>query len=383
MIHLFNKVYITYAESSVGPDAFDKISEHYIQIIDRGIEDIRNEYFDNKKIFYGKSLEEVFEFFGSEKDFFEKVRKKLSHLRIPKIIIYADEFAFNEILIRWWKGLFPHLSSDSAYALYLNFKESENIRQTQSENFLNISVDSRQIRFDQFADLYWGMNKDKFNYLYNSLEAFNIEENIREQCSLEFKVMNYLNNSEFKYRDNLVHQFSSLYKKRFVEEVDKIKRGMQEDLYYIIEEDQELAAGSSLNDISLTKLISNNHKYSFLLDTKINKSKDCFTYLQENYDLWEIVKTLLEADRKILIKFGLDENNLKADNPCLSYFHQNKSHPDMLDILDEEVKGRSQFSFLRKFAQNRKINPYLIPAYKNLLSSEDPKSKKLSQEFTL
>ena len=55
----------------------------------------------------------------------------------------------------------------------------------------------------------------------------------------------------------------------------------------------------------------------------------------------------------------------------------------MMEILDEEVKGRSQFSFLRKFAQNRKINPYLIPAYKNLLLSDDPKSQKLSQEFTL
>jgi len=195
--------------------------------------------------------------------------------------------------------------------------------------------------------------------------------------------MNYLNDSNTRFRDPLIHQFGSLYKKRFVEEVDKIKRGMQEDLYYIIEEDQDLSEGSSLNAVSLTKLIGKDHKYSFLLDTKITKSKECFSYLQENYNLSELVSTLLDADRKILKKFSLDENNLKADNPCLYYFHEKKSHPDMMEILDEEVKGRSQFSFLRKFAQNRKINPYLIPAYKNLLLSDDPKSQKLSQEFTL
>ena len=155
MIHIFDKVYLTYAEMTVGPSAIERMAETYIQVIDKNLIHIDHHHYNKNRIAYTKSIQELLTQFESDYSFFEYINNELTNSSTNKIIIYADEKSFNEFLIRWWRGIFPNLTIKSLYSLYSSYADSEILQISEFSNYINIAADSANIPFKYFSKIYW------------------------------------------------------------------------------------------------------------------------------------------------------------------------------------------------------------------------------------
>lgn len=384
MIHIFDKFYITYAETSVGPDALDKMSENYIQVIDKNLVHIDHHTYAKNRLFYTKSLSELFENFDSINDFFTYIDKKLSESNIGKIILYADEKSFNEFLIRWWKGIFPNLSLNGLYSLYSNFSDSEILQMSKSASYLNIAVDSSNIPFKYFSKIYWEKSIHEIEGLSSLYQEFDIPESIIRKSSIEFRTMNFLLGTLKEEETHALLNFvANLYKKMFMSEVCGIKRMVERSIYNFDKTTIDIEGGLKLAPRSLVKEIENNSSLSFILDGEIRESRASYDYLTQKYDLIEFSKNLIELDYKMNSRLNLKRESLFQDNPCLAYYLENDNHPNFSDLLESECNGTSSFQIFKKMTQRNKVNPFLLPAFYNLIQSTDSEDKKFSKEFQL
>jgi hypothetical protein len=383
MIHLFGKVYLSYAECSVGPDAHEKKAERHVQIIDRGLSLIEHALFDPRRLHYSKTLQECLSHFGSDEAFFKLLATPGTATWDQKVVIYADEAAFIEVMIRWWKALFPALTESSAFALYQNFADSERLR-SHSTLFLALDVDGSKLAFHKIASRYWGLDRGLFAETFQALAPFSLPREYLEDCSLEFLVMNFLLDDSTRHLPQLLAKVERLYLKRFMEELSAIKRGIEQDLYEMAERDPALTGAIALlPHEEKNRGLLEHPVFRILKDPGIKSSRSAYEHLSRNYELRSLVQALLDVDRAIQKQCGLDGSAVDLDNPCLAHFARHGSHPSPLDVLRLEAQGRSPFHFFRRFAQNRKMNPYLLPAFRSLLRQPGPDPAGAAREYLL
>lgn len=378
MIHLFDKLYVTYAEVTVGPGSHDRFPEKFVRIIDKGLSGMSHENYGDNEIAFGKNLHQVLSQFESDEDFFNKLLEGSE--KRPKVIIYADEKAMLEFLIRYWKGIFPNLTAEGGYALYKIFADSETLRSAKSLTFLDITVKSDPITFDKFGKDYWDENKKMFTEKFNYFQAFNLTEDMKRKCSVEYHVMDYMANG-FNLKPTLAGKIEHLYKKEFIKEVSGVARISQEFLYQLAYEQTTFKDFSLLDGKSLKEVLEKDNRFRALLDTKIQESMEGYNYVINNYELKTLAENLLSIELLITEKLGQDRKGVELDNPCLKDFSESSKMPDMENILKLEIEGKSNYKIFSNLARKNKLNPFIIPALRNLVKED--KNSNLVKEFIM
>lgn len=383
MIHIFDKLYITYAETVVGADSHERIADDYIQLIDKGLGYIDNNMHRKRRFFYAKNLTEMINHFESEKDFFDKIQERLDFSSTSKLIIYADEVSMIEFLIRWWKGIFPNLTIDGLSALYFNYADSEIIQLAKTRNYLNIAVDCAKVPYKNLSTSYWRKSKEELRGLFELYPAFAVPNFARFKCSIEFKFIDYHLNNNSEYLHFLIQKMSKIYKKAFVNEVCGIKRMVERNLYSIALLDKSFSDQILFGADTMEDFIKNHPKLNFLRDDNIKEGKDTFDYLNENYNLLKLSKILIEYDLLLNKQFGLGESLILLDNPYVGYFAKFGEHPKPLNLIKDELSHKSQNKIFKRMIEKNKYNPYLVPAFTSLDKVDSEASKKLKKEFCL
>ena len=382
MIHIFDKVYLTYAEMTVGPSAIERMAETYIQVIDKNLIHIDHHHYNKNRIAYTKSIQELLTQFESDYSFFEYINNELTNSSTNKIIIYADEKSFNEFLIRWWRGIFPNLTIKSLYSLYSSYADSEILQISEFSNYINIAADSANIPFKYFSKIYWEKSIQEIEGLYNLYPPFEVPDSVLIKSSLEFQIFNF---KMFPSHDHsrLLLLIDTLYKKTFMAEICGAKRMIERCLPFLISEIEEHKKIYTLAPKRMVEIIETSSSLKFILDDKIKESKDSFDYLTSNYNLIEFSNNIIELDIILNKKLNISRESLFQDNPCLAYFITNSRHPELELLINSEYNGTSVHNILKKMIQTNKVNPYLLPGFYNLKQSLLEDDQSFCTEFTL
>lgn len=363
MIHIFDKVYITYAEKFVGPEDETRMPESFLRIIDRGLSFIQDTKYDKHLLESGKNLNEVISKFGNENEMFKKIKEIIDNKISPKFVLFCDEHALLEFSIRWWKYLFPNLDAEGAYSLYQNFAESQTIRGIRTSFFLNISVNSAPIPFHEFNKIYWSENKQIFIDKFNSYPAFQLDPVFKETCSVEFQILNYLVTGNFD--SNLSKKIKNFFEKSLIDEITRIIEDAQNYIYELsfhLEDAEKFYFGKK---VDLKKLLSNN-TYKVIFDPNIKNNKEGFNYLVKNYELKKVISDLLNF--YCLIEDLCSGKNTKSsfsDAKFVKQVHDHGLDVDFSKILDEEINMCFKYGLFRNLVYKNRINSYLISSFNN------------------
>lgn len=365
MIHIFDKVYITYAETYEGPSGQARLPESFVRVIDRGLSFIYNRDYEKNLVDQAKNLTDLFSKFQNEEDFFIKVQEEISSGKSPKVIIYADEFSMLQFLIKWWKAVFPNITSDGAYALYKCYGDSERLRTVKNNNFLDITIKNSKENFENFCNTYWNEEKNIFKEKFKEYASFNLSSKFLDKCSVEFLMLDFMVSG--KIRDSLTKKIEHLYNKKFIYELTDLIKYSQHNIYFMGFIDDVLKEGCLLDDKSLIPFLDSSSKYKVIHDYLIQYNIKSLDYISDNYELQKICKDLIDLDFETNKRFGLDLNGSKLDNPCVSYYADNGKHVTPKEIIELEANLKSNYDLFSDLITKNRFNPYLIPAFKNLI----------------
>lgn len=370
MIHLVNKVYITYAESDIAHKNDKVVGEHCIRVIGQGLVglDHADEKVKARNIINTPSLTKLVEYFGSDQALFDFMINRIRTGATPKITMYLDQDAMLEILIRWWKALMPNLTAETGYALYKNYGDAEILRSDKEEVFIDYLVDSSPISFKDFANKYWGKTQEEFIAKFESLEAFQVSEEVLDQCSIEFLMVNYLLDNNFSKKNLLLERISKFYKKTLVSEIFHAKREIERRTHLFMNDE-----AFELNGQSVIPTIQSNIKYNFLLDPMITKSTKTYDYLKQNTNLRQICLTILRNEIEFAKYQDIAAATVVADFPAVNCIAENKEEPTAQELLDQEVNNESKFRLFKNLTRSNRYNSFLFTAVKNSLA-KDPES---------
>ena len=377
MIHFFDRVYLSYAEASVGAEAIDRTSECFIQIVDKGLVYLENTIHSKKRLFYNKDVRSFLSNFPSDEDFFQDLLTRLDSGESKKIMIYVDELAMTELLIRWWKALFPNITAKGIYALYVNFGDHQSILNYHSRTYLDLTVNTAQVPFSKFSHLYWDSSFEKIQGLFELYPAFKISQEVKSKCGIEFKILNFLIEERPAYLPSLIEIMKSLYQKKVMDEVTGIKRMIERSLFYMRDyfEPEQLL----LNGQSIKKALLSNNTLKFVLDEKIENSKSSYQYLLYNYDLPKLAKVLIEIDHYLILSSNPNASVISLDNPCLTHISENSGPVDYVGVLRDEISGKSSFQLFKRMIQKKRMNSFLVPAFNNLLKNRNENHELISE----
>lgn len=351
MIHLFDKVYITYAETSVGPGAPDKFPDEYIRIIDKNLSGFSHVNYDDLQLYKGKTLKEVLDNFETEDHFVSLLKDK------KRVILYCDEVAMKEFLIKWWKGMFPDLDVESCYFLYKNYADSELIRLSQKDrSFLHYTLNSNPIDFRKFFPLYWQTSITEFAKIFNKAKAFNLDHGIKNLASVEILIADYIAQGEISWA--LEEKINHLFKKQLIYEIFSAKRITEQYLFHFLKED----GVDIFKGVSVTEKIQDLDNYKPIIDSKIVNTIESLKYIEDAYDLKQICTDMLAFDKRVCIRNNFPEERSEGDNPCMAYYVKENKYPSVEELLDLEIEGKSIFNLISQLAMGNKLNPYLVPA---------------------
>lgn len=379
MIHFFDRVYLSYAEASVGAEAIDRTSECFIQIVDKGLVYLENPIHSKKRLYYNQNVRTFLENFSSDEGFFQDLLTRLNSGESKKIMIYVDEHAMTELLIRWWKALFPKISAKGIYALYVNFGDHQSILNYHSRTYLDLTVNSAQIPFSKISHLYWDSSYEKIQGLFELYPAFDLSEEVKSKCGIEFKILNFLIEERPAYLPSLIETMKSLYQKKVMDELTGIKRMIERSLFYMHDyfgPDELL-----LNGHSIKKSVKASDALKFILDERVENSKTSYQYLLDNYDLPSLAKVLIEIDHYLNLSSNPKASVISLDNPCLDHISKNSGPVDYVEVLRNEISGKSSFQLFKRMIQKKRMNSFLVPAFNNLLNNRN-ENQELISEFS-
>lgn len=379
MIHITDKLYITYAESSLSPSDENRVTEAFIQIIDKNLSVISFPAYDAKRLHHTKTIDELIHKYESDQLFFEGCKDIVISGRTPKVVIYADENSFTEFLVRWWKGLFPSITVNGAFALYRLFGDSESLRNKNRANFLSFTGVAQDGLFDNVMKLYWGKTKEEFSIVFNAASGFKVDASIKKSCSIEYHLMNYMLDSEYSEKSYLLEKVKSLFNKKLMKEIYYMKETIEEGLYALAATETLLADNALFNENSIAVSVKKNAKLLFILDDNINESKAGYEHVEKNYNLPKFAFNLLTLDNQINKHLLNSEKSVEIDNPCLDYISKERRTPEATELLEMEVEGlgKSHFKLLDILIKKNRLNPYIIPAMKKSIELDLP----IVQEF--
>ena len=383
VIHIYDKLYITYAEASVGPESSDRTCEDYSQIIDKDLYDINDVHYGKNRIFFGKTLKDLFHQFTDEVGFFRFIQGQLAIPDINKIIIYADENAMNEFLIRWWKGIFPNISEKGLMALYQMFADSQLVQMSNKEIFLNIAVDAAEMEFSDLSATYWKSSTEEIRGLVNCYTPFNVPVDLLDKCSLEFRIMDHIINDRSEFLPGILRNLEDLYKKAFMHDICGCKRNIERNILFISGQIPSFDKKVGFGKKRLKDILHESKELAFLLDKNIKESKESYDYVKSEYDLLTLCQNLVQYDLLIHQSYGLTDKELVnyLDNPFITYYMQNKEHPKLLNLLENEFTSSGYHRIFKGLIIKNRLNPFLVPAfYKLHKSNEDPE---LIKEFQI
>jgi hypothetical protein len=350
MICLFNKIFLTYAESSVDPINSHIIPSNYVQLIDRGLVDIQNQFFQKYRLHYAKNLRDLFNETSFD-DFINSLQSAEGN-----VFIYADEESFIEFFIRWFKGIFQNISYQTLFLLYKNFGDYQQLLPNKKNVYLDINNDSSKIKIDSILPNYWNFSKEQFEGLFHLYEPFNISMDIKLKVSTEVQLLQHIVAENSMLTPIAIMNFSNLYKKRFMEEVTGLIRTCLRKIYLNKNNTLENTLFFE-NDTNIKMSLLSNPELSFLLDTNINETVEGFTYFFGLANKEKHLEQLVKIDESL---------SLEADNPCINYYLEKKSHPLAIDLINLEIKQSGPFEILKHYVQNNELNIFLVQAISQL-----------------
>lgn len=371
MIHLFDSLYITYAECAVGPESLSKTTYNFFQIIDKGLINIDHKYFKEFRYFYAKDIKTVIENYGSSIEFFTFIENELKKDHVDKIVIYADEKSMSEFLIRWWKGIFPNIKLDGIISLFNLFADSETLQGNNPYSFINLAVDSTNIPFQYFSKIYWDKSSEQIRGLDSLYNAFEVPEAVLDELSIEYKILSYIIDKRSINIDLLEEKLLSIYKKRFMREVYGIRRmGLRSLPRLIAYNFPEVPVSTYIKRMSNLEKLKGPLDFSqeFFLDHELDESEKSFDYFFKEYDYIKILNDLLKVEKILIYNGPFSDELTKADNPYITFFLENNRHPSVDELIEDLASGTNRFQVLKNLEQENKANPYylscLIPYYK-------------------
>lgn len=375
MICLFNNVYLTYAETSVGPENTEHLSSEYIQIIDKGLLNIDHIAYSKKRLYYQKNLEDLFGTISEDEIFLELVRKS------DDVYIYADEKVFSEFFIRWFKGLCPNITCETLYKVWQNYRAYESMISNKRKKFIDIGVDSKEINYRDFAHLYWDKSYDQFLGLFELYRPFKIPLEVKMSCSFEIQLLQHLMGNGHLFAASIFTRAKGLYEKKFMTEFCGLIRTLSRNILTFTEQFESITPHLSFTNQDLTKVLSDDKELKFLCDLKITPDLEGFDYLKENYNVRELCSRLLDMDYELNKKFGLTPDASRIDNPCLAFMTDNNKHPPVMDVLESELNGSSKYQIFKHLVQDNKFNIFLLHAFQNLKLLKQEEAQKIKDEL--
>lgn len=370
MIHLFDKVYVTYAEKFVGPQDESRMPEAFARIINKGLTYIEDRNYDKHLLCDGKNLKEVIDKFENENDMFLKFKEILDSKFSPKFIIYCDENAMLELLVRWWKYVFPNLTPEAGYSLYNNFAENQTIRGLRDSTFLNISKDSSQANFNDFSHLYWSESKEIFKDKFNSYPAFELSPDFKKSVCIEFQILNYMTTGVVD--ENIQKKLQDFFNKSLIDEITSIIEDCQDNIYFLDDKSEFYFS----EDKPILKLLEKN-SYKILQDKNVKNNMEGFSHLQKNYEFLKVCKDLLSLNTKI----GKNEEVSRFDYPCIYHIVEKGLDIDFSEILENQINSTDNLNLLNNLIHKTRLNSYLIPAIKNRIDTKGKDEVVLSFKF--
>ena len=377
MICLLKNVYLTYAETSVGPENVENLPPEYIQIIDKGLEYIEHVAYNKIRLYYQRNLSSILDAVPEQEFILELARKE------SEVYIYADENAFAEFFIRWFKGLYPKASVDTIHKLWMNYRSYEWMITNKRKTYMDIGVDSKPIGFRDFASLYWDKSLEEFKGLYELYPAFKIPLEAKLSCAPEHQLLQHKIGNGQLFATGIFKLSKTLYEERFMSEFGGLMRMISRNILMFGEKFESLKPFISFRHENFIEILSQNKDLAFLSDLKITPDIYGFEYLKNNYNVKELASKLLDMDYELNKSFGLTAEAVQLDNPVLSYFVKNNKHPPIMDVLEMELNNKSPFQLFKHLVQNNKFNIFILHAAHNLSTLPEREAKELRDELII
>lgn len=374
MIHLIDRVYIEYAEARPLPRNPLLSTEKYIRIIDRGLSVIIDKDFEDKNLFNVKRLEEAYEKFGSNTNFVNYLLSVSNTSETKKITIYADEIATVQIMIAFWKSMFPKITASGAFKIYKTYKDFEKLKPKDQVNFIAIDEGLESIDKSYFFEKYWGLSFDKFSLLFENTKELGLDPKQKEKVGLEYLMIKYILNKNESH-SALKLKTQHFYKKMLMHEICGLREVCKEFLYNILVSENQLVDDVCLSEKAITDLIKTHPKYAVILDNEISYSIKSYQYIKEKYNLIKIVNDLVNAEFIALKIMGIEQE--KKDIAFCTYILDNHKEPEVVDILDDQLLYANKFRIFRELAKKGRYNQYLVISFLKTFE----KSKESLAEF--
>jgi hypothetical protein len=365
MIHILDRVYLTYAEGMPAAESNDKIPDNFIQIIDKDLLSIHNGEIDIKRLIRVKSVDELCSTFKSDNAMIKSILKRLEEKESDKVIIYADEESFNTFLIKWWKYLFKNISLETAYSLYQIFADSEKARTSRSGLFLDMHDANKEISYSSIHKSYWVSSLEDFREIFDSVVEFNFDSRFKSKCSIEFLCVQLLYGDREDLNKKAENKLKEIFYKKVASEVQEVLEEAQHYLYLL--KHKELL-GSNKN---LTQILSEDKSSAVLYDDRIDGSIESLGIIEKEYGEDTYAYMLQIADTYSSIANDHPEFQI-YDTPALQYMISLKGRePEVENLLTSEFGAFGSFSYqlFDVMIKKRRVNPFFLHAVRLLNNS--------------
>lgn len=357
MIHLLGKVYLEYIEKKPQVNHISVKPYQYLFIADRGLAGMVDKDTEDLHIVRFKNLEECIEKFTTFDNFMAFLLDKTVE---DRVILHCDEVSLPKMLCSLWKSLFPNITAELAYSLYVTYKDSEHFKREHGSEYIDIEVNSAKIAKSAFLGRYWDLSKEAFKTIFSDAQAFTLTGK-EDLIGLEY-VFTKLILDEQKYESVFESKLVSLYKKNLVKEILFMAAMIKEHAMILLQEKSILDA-ISLNDLSVIDYLRSEEKYAVLFDQKLEFSADTYEHLRSSYTIFKLISDLF-ADCSIIHKkinpAHVSIEELKQEHPIVSYILENKKEPSVKELLDSDIFQYSNYHFLRNYINMGIFNHYLV-----------------------
>lgn len=357
MIHFLGKVHLEYAEAKPLGNNINVNPSQYIRIVDRGLADIVDVATEELNIFNVRNVEEAVDKFGTFNKFVDFL---LDRAQEDRVIVYCDEVAMVKMLCGLWKSLFPSITPAMAQSFLLSYRDAEHLKIDDSNEYINIDLNSERLAKSEFIDKYWTFDSLIFEKTLTDAPSFDLSGK-ETLVGLEYILMKKrLSNGSF---DSIYSQkMDFLYKKNFMKEILFMGSMIKEHYMYFLDSDPNVSVGPR----SVYDSLKVRPELSILFDSNVGFSSKSYDYVKQNYDLpavLSVLKNVCEVIHKRINPDFVTIDEFLFENPITEYILRTGKEPSLDQIMDQDPMNIKNYHLLRGFVHMGTLNQYLLQGF--------------------
>jgi hypothetical protein len=278
-------------------------------------------------LFYSKNTDEMIAKYKSENRFFKELQTYSGSKRNGKLSIFCDPESYNTLIIRLWKTIFPKLDADAGYIMY-DISRNNALFQTRWDWH-----DDHDSNPNEYHLKYWHHDKDSFTAAFNELKPFKVDKTFYQSISSEYLIPLYISHPD-EFKSILGSRYTHFYNKNLVNDINNLKKELEDSLYELDEIWSELGR-QDYDNFDFSKILEIKPELEFISKPEFNDAKrveqldmDTLLPVIKDYIEWDFTG----CEELLSLHIYLKEERVPLEEELIAIdldHKQNKVHPTL------------------------------------------------------